>query len=374
MRYGEKLEEATAKLGVRFVDYKLETGSWVFEVQHFSKYGLDGQPEDGDEDNGNGHAAEGEADVPEEQPEEGAIGEMVAAAAPNIRAASREPFKQSALKLVRRESEMSSFSNASERATIPKSHEVPDDEVPNFMSFRQASTDRAPMQQQYQSAADRFGFSALLSGGDTLADTFGDRYPLAGTMIGGDLAESLRSPRTVYPNLSLMDSFLIKKPLQSVASQRSKFVAVKERADSLREIDGFFGPALDTQVSNPKFEMADPVAVGRIAPAVRKELWRLAFRAPNEQLTPRLADNLLQKPRQLKLDLALFMKRRCRIGWAPSFALFSNFQLCGAETFDDMPHLYRLPGRAFPAVDTEVLFQVSLAFIHLYTVYFKRGH
>ena len=48
MNYEEKLRKACIKMGARFVEYRSETGSWVFNVDHFSKYGL--QDSD-DEDN-----------------------------------------------------------------------------------------------------------------------------------------------------------------------------------------------------------------------------------------------------------------------------------------------------------------------------------
>lgn len=41
MNYEERLQKACLKLDARFVEFRPETGSWVFKVDHFSKYGLD---------------------------------------------------------------------------------------------------------------------------------------------------------------------------------------------------------------------------------------------------------------------------------------------------------------------------------------------
>ncbi|XP_067841675.1 nuclear pore complex protein Nup98-Nup96 isoform X2 [Heptranchias perlo] len=46
MGFEERLENCSRKQGARFLEYRSETGSWVFEVAHFSKYGLQDSDEE----------------------------------------------------------------------------------------------------------------------------------------------------------------------------------------------------------------------------------------------------------------------------------------------------------------------------------------
>lgn len=46
MDYEGKLRKVCDKHDTRFIDYRPETGSWVFKVEHFSKYGLNDSDED----------------------------------------------------------------------------------------------------------------------------------------------------------------------------------------------------------------------------------------------------------------------------------------------------------------------------------------
>lgn len=48
MNYEGRLEKASRRQGARFLEYRPETGSWVFEVSHFSKYGLQDSDEEED--------------------------------------------------------------------------------------------------------------------------------------------------------------------------------------------------------------------------------------------------------------------------------------------------------------------------------------
>ncbi|CAH2226048.1 nuclear pore complex Nup98-Nup96 isoform X1 [Pelobates cultripes] len=49
INYKSKLETASRKQGAQFKEYRPETGSWVFKVSHFSKYGLQDSDEEEDD-------------------------------------------------------------------------------------------------------------------------------------------------------------------------------------------------------------------------------------------------------------------------------------------------------------------------------------
>lgn len=53
MNYEGKLRAVCDKHDTRFVEYRPDTGSWVFKVDHFSKYGLDDSDEEDDFDAAN---------------------------------------------------------------------------------------------------------------------------------------------------------------------------------------------------------------------------------------------------------------------------------------------------------------------------------
>lgn len=46
MNFSEKLRKITVKKDAKFVDYRPETGSWVFKVDHFSRYGYNDSDEE----------------------------------------------------------------------------------------------------------------------------------------------------------------------------------------------------------------------------------------------------------------------------------------------------------------------------------------
>lgn len=48
LNFAEKLRKITVKKDAKFVDYRPETGSWVFKVDHFSRYGYNDSDEEAD--------------------------------------------------------------------------------------------------------------------------------------------------------------------------------------------------------------------------------------------------------------------------------------------------------------------------------------
>ncbi|GAB6029666.1 hypothetical protein CHUAL_005398 [Chamberlinius hualienensis] len=65
--YEDKLEKATVSMGARFKEYRPETGSWVFQVDHFSKYGLN-DSDDEDIPAAQGTVPPSTADILQKQP------------------------------------------------------------------------------------------------------------------------------------------------------------------------------------------------------------------------------------------------------------------------------------------------------------------
>ena len=59
-RYARKLKKVSAEQGARFVSYDGETGTWKFEVEHFSKYGLLDLSDDDDREDERGEGVGGE--------------------------------------------------------------------------------------------------------------------------------------------------------------------------------------------------------------------------------------------------------------------------------------------------------------------------
>ncbi|KAL5961216.1 Nuclear pore complex protein Nup98-Nup96 [Taenia solium] len=49
IRFDERLEKATHKMDASFIEYRPDTGSWVFEVKHFSKYRLEDSDDEGEQ-------------------------------------------------------------------------------------------------------------------------------------------------------------------------------------------------------------------------------------------------------------------------------------------------------------------------------------
>jgi len=84
MGYEDRLQKACIKLEARFVEYRVETGSWVFKVDHFSKYGLDDSDEEAAATDGKSLKTRGPPHLTRKQPPSSATVAAAAAAAASL--------------------------------------------------------------------------------------------------------------------------------------------------------------------------------------------------------------------------------------------------------------------------------------------------
>ncbi|NXB27054.1 NUP98 protein, partial [Rhagologus leucostigma] len=317
MNYEGRLEAVSRKQGARFKEYRPETGSWVFKVAHFSKYGLQDSDEE-EEDHPSkvdtkklkttpvpppGHllpqqmALNGKPAPPAQPPELEQLGRVVeldSDMADITQEPAPEPLAEDAL--------------AEEQEAVPASTHIASTQGIN------------PYVLQIMKAS-------LLADDDDL-DLILD-YP-GKQPVKMDTSQEICSPRLPISKSQGQKRHAVAGLLQS------KFANVLFQAPSAVVADAKGPRTLGSPPSAALWSAASPLASAfAVPPAVPEVQVKTVGIRRQRGLVP-LERSITYGKGKLLMDMGLFMGRSFRVGWGPNWTLVNcGDQLSGSSEVED---------------------------------------
>ncbi|XP_059349467.1 nuclear pore complex protein Nup98-Nup96 isoform X6 [Ammospiza nelsoni] len=314
MDYEGRLEAVSRRQGARFKEYRPETGSWVFKVAHFSKYGLQDSDEE-EEDRPLKVDTKKLKTTPVPPPGHLPPQQMALNGKP---APPAQPLELEQLgRLVELDSDMADVTQE------PAQEPLAEDALAEEQEAVPASTHIASTQ-GINPYVLQIMKASLLADDDDL-DLILD-YP-GKQPVKMDTSQDICSPR-----LPISKSQGQKRH-SAAGLLQSKFAGVLSQAPSAAVADA---KGLRTLDSAPSAALWSPLASAFAVPAAVPEVQVKTVGARRQRGLVPLERSITYGKGKLLMDMGLFMGRSFRVGWGPNWTLANcGDQLSGSSETED---------------------------------------
>ncbi|KAM9388581.1 nuclear pore complex protein Nup98-Nup96 [Phaethornis superciliosus] len=319
MNYEGRLEAVSRKQGARFKEYRPETGSWVFQVAHFSKYGLQDSDEEEEEHPSKtdtkklkttplpppGHlppqqmTLNGKPTPPAQPPEVEQLGRVVELDS-DMADITQEPPLESPL-----EDNM-----LEELETVPASTHIASSLGinPHVLQIMKAS---------------------LLAEDDDL-DLILDHYP-GKQPVKVDTSQEICSPRLPISKSQGQKRYSVGGLLQSKFAN----ILFQSPTASLQDLKGPKTSSSSPPVLTPWSATSPSASAFPLPPSAPEVQVRTVGVRRHRGLVP-LESSITHRKGKLLMDMALFMGRSFRVGWGPNWTLVHcGERLSGSSETED---------------------------------------